>query len=292
MNQVQKTQIHEELRNFVQLKGSQNKAATILGVSSATVSQVLNHNWDLIKPEMWRKIGAGIGIKSSEWVCVNTRDYKLITSLLGDAQSNSVCCAITGDAGTGKTYAMRKYSNVNGNVFMLCCNEYWNRKYFLAELLTAMGRDNSGLTVAEMMSTVVRELKKKMDSPLIIMDEADKLSDNVLYFFITLYNQLEDHCGIVMAATDHLAKMIRRGLKLNKKGYKEIFSRLGKNFIELKGVGSVDVNQICIANGLTDKDLILKVWNESDGDLRRVRRKIHSFKMMMYEATDSLQGIK
>jgi DNA transposition AAA+ family ATPase len=258
MNQIQKTQIHEELQKFIQLKGSQNKAA-------------------------------GLGLKSNEWVCVNTRDYKIVTSLLDDAQNNSMCYAVTGDAGTGKTYAMRQYSNTNENTFMLCCNEYWNRKYFLAELLTSMGRDNTGLTVAEMMATVVRELRK-MESPLIIMDEADKLSDNVLYFFITLYNQLEDECGIVLAATDHLAKVINRGLKLNKKGYKEIFSRLGRNFIPLKGVGSTDVQQICNANGIKDKDIIQKVFNESEGDIRRVKRKIHSIKMM-YE-TDGQKNNK
>jgi hypothetical protein len=118
-----------------------------------------------------------------------------------------------------------------------------------------------------------------MESPLLILDEADKLSDQVLYFFITLYNQLEDHCGIVLIATDHLQKRINRGLKLNRKGYKEIYSRIGRKFVELHGVGSTDVAQICMANGINDTKQIKEIYNDCEGDLRRVKRKIHAFKI-------------
>jgi hypothetical protein len=110
------------------------------------------------------------------------------------------------------------------------------------------------------------------------MDEADKLSDQVLYFFITLYNQLEGHCGIVLAATPHLEKRIKRGIKLNKKGYTEIFSRLGRKFIELKGVCFSDVKAICQANGVNGATGIKEIWDDCEGDLRRVKRKIHAWK--------------
>ncbi|MDR1054708.1 MAG: hypothetical protein LBL90_02535 [Prevotellaceae bacterium] len=40
----------------------QNKAANSLkNVSSASISQILNGNWELIKVEMWRNIGSQIG---------------------------------------------------------------------------------------------------------------------------------------------------------------------------------------------------------------------------------------
>lgn len=54
-----------------------------------------------------------------------------------------------------------------------------------------------------MMDDIVDTLKRK-DAPLIILDEADKLTDQVLYFFISLYNQLEGHCGIILTATSFL----------------------------------------------------------------------------------------
>jgi hypothetical protein len=279
MNQVQKTTITEKLVEYIQLIGSQNKAATAIGISSATVSQMVNHNWELIKADMWRTVAAHLSISETEWIAVKTKDYNLMTNLLSDSQTNSNVYAVSGAAGNGKTYSVRQYANSNSNTYMLCCNEYWNKKYFLTELLTSMGRDTSGLTVAEMMGDVVRILKKTR-KPLIIMDEADKLNETVLYFFITLYNQLEDHCGIVLCATDHLAKKIRRGVKLNKKGYQEIYSRIGRQFIELYGVSSNDVAQICTVNGISDKATIKVIYEDCEQDLRRVKRKIHALKNM------------
>lgn len=44
-----------------------------------------------------------------------------------------------------------------------------------------MGVTYSGNTVADMMETIVDTLKRK-EQPLIVLDEADKLSDQVLYF--------------------------------------------------------------------------------------------------------------
>lgn len=147
----------------------------------------------------------------------------------------------------------------------------------MQELLTAMGRDYTGYSVGEMMAEVVRNLKVT-HKPLIIIDEADKLTDQVLYFFITLYNQLEDECGIVLMATNHLEKRLRKGLRLNKKGYNEIWSRIGRKCIELKGVGAADIVAVCEANGVTSRTEIEKIINDSDSDLRRVRRKIHGVK--------------
>lgn len=275
----QKHSISNKLQEYCEKKGSQNKAANSLkGVSNASISQILNGNWDLISDEMWQSIAAQIGWSQNTWVTVKTRDFKYITNFLKDAQAHANVFALIGEAGSGKTHASKKYVDDNKNAFMLCCNEYWNRKFFLFELLSAMGRDGGGMTVAEMMQEAVMTLKK-IKNPLIIMDEADKLKDEVLYFFITLYNQLEDHCGIVMVATDHLEKRINRGVKLNKKGYKEIFSRIGRKPIRLHGVGSTDVVQICTENGITDKADMKNIVEGCENDLRRVKRSIHATRM-------------
>ena len=278
LSELNKSQIKESLRTYCDRFGSQNKAANSLkGVSSATVSQILNESWESVSDEMFRNVGSQVGWNESEWVAVETRDFRTMTCLFTDAQINSNVFAITGEAGSGKSFTARTFAATNRKVYLLLCAEYWNRKMFLQELLTAMGRDFSGYNVSEMMNEVVRSLKS-IDKPLIVLDEADKLTDQVLYFFITLYNNLEDRCGIVMLATDHLSKRIRRGLKLNKKGYKEIYSRIARRFIELPGVSATDVAQVCIANGITEKADIKRIAEESESDLRRVRRTVHAAK--------------
>ena len=279
MNEIQKKQITQRLRNYCERYESQNKAAASMkGVSSATVSQMLNGNWELIKDEMWRNVAGQIGYKDENWQPVFTRDFTILNKMLNDAKENSLVVAITGNAGSGKSYASRYFSEQNKRVYLLCCNEFWNRKLFLAELLSAMGKDYNGYTVGEMMNEVVRGLKTQ-EKPLIILDEADKLSDQVLYFFITIYNQLEDECGIVMTATNFLEKRLLRGLKLNKKGYNEIWSRVGRKCVKLKGISASDITAVCEQNGVGDSKSIDKIINECECDLRRVKRMVFAQKM-------------
>ncbi len=274
MENREKQQIKEALGRFIEVKGSQNKAGNALkGISAATLSQIMNGNWELISDEMWRSLSAQLNVKNKNWNIVETTNYKDLRAFFADAQDNSLVMAITGDAGCGKTVTARQYQEDNSNVFMLCCNEFWNRKLFMQELLREMGKNPAGDTVGDMMADIVSTLKR-LDCPLIIMDEADKLSDQVFYFFITLYNQLEDHCGIILMATDYLEKKVAKGLRLNKKGYKEIFSRFGRRFIHLDPTSDEDIIEVCIANGITEKDDIKEVVDESDADLRRVRRKV------------------
>lgn len=286
MTTEQKQQITLLLKTFCEQKGSQNKAANALnGVSSATISQILNGKTELIAPEMWRNIEGQLKTNSNDWQIVETSDFKRLKRLFKDSQEYANVFGIVGDAGSGKSKAIEIYENENENVFALSCSEFWNKKYFLQELLQKMGRDYSGLTIAEMMYEAISQVLKK-DKPIIILDEADKLTDQVLYFFITLYNKLEDKAGIVLIATDHLRKRIDRGLNINKKGYKEIYSRIGRKFIELKGVNFTDVTQICHANGITEAKNIKAVWEDCEKDLRRVKRKIHALKKRNNDTTN------
>lgn len=278
MEEIKKQQITLALKRYCDRYESQKRAANSLkDVSAATVSQMLNGNWSQISDEMWRAVAAQTGVKDTNWEAVETTTYKRMTKILSDCQTGALVMGVTGDAGTGKTYAVKRYAESHRQVYVLCCNEYWNRKLFLSELLQMMGRDSSGYTVGEMMAVVVRGLKMQ-ESPLIVLDEADKLSDQVLYFFITLYNNLEDECGIVLCATSHLEKRLRRGMKLNKKGYAEIWSRLGKKCVPLRGVTARDITAICEANGVTDSHDIDDVIEDSEQDLRRVKRKLYALR--------------
>jgi len=278
MEDSKKEAIVKKLQEYIERSGSQNKAANSLkGVSSATISQMVNLNWDLINDAMWRNVASQIGYAENEWSGVETRDYRILTNLMRDAQLNSNVYAITGNAGTGKSFAIRQYAAKNHEVYCLQGAEYWNKKMFMQELLAAMGRDYAGSSIGEMMQEITSELKRQ-EKPLIVIDEADKLNDVVLYLFITIYNMLEDHAGIILCATNYLEKRIKRGVKLNKKGYNEIYSRIGRKCIELKGLSATDISAVCQANGITDKEDIQQIFIDCEGDLRRVKRKIHALK--------------
>jgi len=129
-----------------------------------------------------------------------------------------------------------------------------------------------------MVREAIRQLKRR-EGVLIVLDEADKLSDQVLHFFITIYNKLEDTVGIVLCATQYLKKRIERGAMNNRKGYKEIYSRIGRKFVPMPVVNRGDVKAVCMANGLEDRREIERIIEDSDNDLRRVKRLVCALKL-------------
>lgn len=282
----EKEMIRVRLGEYCEMKGSQKRAATsLVGVSPATVTQIVTGKWELINEKMWRSIAAQIGVKQTRWNIVETRNYRALSDIFSDAQENALVLAVCGEAGTGKSLTAAHYGAENPNVYVLACSEYWNRKTFLRELLRVMGKNPAGDTVGDMVDDVVMALKRR-ENPLIILDEADKLSDQVMFFFITFYNKLEDYCGIVLMATDYLEKKVRRGLRLNKKGYKEIYSRIGRRFMAMPGLSATDISDVCRANGVEGLREIETVKKDCEGDLRRVKRKCHAFNRMRRQAEE------
>ena len=278
MKRTEKQAIADRVKEYVGNKESQRQAAaTLRGVSSATLSQIINGKWELISDEMWRTVATQVGYDTNRWVLVQTEGYDRMYKIMEDSQLNHLCMAVVGDAGCGKSQAIKSYADRNRNVLVLSCSEYWNRKYFLTELLKTMGVESAGYTVVDMMSDAVYHLKRR-DGVLLVLDEADKLSDQVLHFFITLYNQMEDHVGILLCATQFLQKRIERGVRNDRKGYKEIYSRVGRKFIPMPVVCAGDIESVCVANGVTDRDDIEDIIEGCDFDLRRVKRLVHAVK--------------
>lgn len=283
MKQTEKEAIAAKLRAYVESKESQNAAAKSLrGVSAATVSQILNGNWELISDDMWRTVANQTGYDPRQWSVVETEGYTRMTQVLTDAQQHSLVMAVVGDAGCGKSQAIKVYAEQHRGVIALSCSEYWNRKEFLSELLQSLGTEPGGSTVADMVHEAIRQLKRR-EGVLIILDEADKLSDQVLHFFITIYNKLEDTVGIVLCATQYLKKRIERGVVNNRKGYKEIYSRIGRKFIPMPVVNRGDIKGVCLANGLDDRREIERIIDDADNDLRRVKRLVCALKLKSSE---------
>jgi DNA transposition AAA+ family ATPase len=278
LSEERKQSITTDLRSYVETRaqGSANKASKMLDrISNAYISHILNGKWEGITDEFWRHIEKQVS-GPKDWVTVDTTASRTLKQLFEDAQQYANVYGITAEAGTGKSSACKSYA-ANPDVFLVSCSEFYNRKSFLEDLLATMGQSSNGYTVGEMMAHVINHVRRR-ENPLIILDEADKLCDQVLYFFITMYNMLEDKCGIVLLATDFLEKRVHRGLRLNKKGYKEIYSRLGRKFIGIKALSRADMQQVIIANGISDPMEINQIINGADGDLRRVKRLVHAAK--------------
>lgn len=281
-----KEQICARLKAYVSKYPSQNKAVgSLKNTSVATVSSILNGKWALISEDMWRKIADQVGFARGDdagWQIVETGAYQEISYALDNAQRWKNVTWVVGEAGCGKTTTAKLYAQEHREVFYLQCSEDIYKGEFVREIARLVGIRGEGYTVRELWKAILNSLIQ-MDAPLLVFDEADKLTESVFHYFISLYNKLEDKCGVVFMSTDYIKKRIRNGLRWEKPGYKEFYSRIGRKYFELEDTTPNDVYAICTANGVRDRkdiDTVMKDAEACDFDLRRVKKSIHRVKRM------------
>ena len=280
-----KDAIRDNLKAYCGRFQSQNKASgSLKGVSAGTVSTILNSKYENISDEMFRNIASQIGggANAGGWQIVETNAYQEIRFALSDAQEWRNVTWIVGDAGCGKTTTAQMYAQENKEVFYVLCSENMSKAEFIREIARTIGIKSDGYTLRGLWDLIIGNLIQ-MESPLMVFDEADKLTDTVFHYFISFYNRLEDKCGTIFMSTDYIKRRMDLGLRHNKKGYNEIHSRIGRKFFDVDQTSANDVYAICIANGLTEKSKINEVIKDAetcDFDLRRVKKSIHRIKRL------------
>jgi DNA transposition AAA+ family ATPase len=278
----EKDVIRKDLSAYCSKYPSQNKASgSLKGVSAGTVSTILNGKYDTISDEMFRNIATQVGSGSaSGWQIVETGAYQEIRYAMDDAQKWRNATWVVGDAGCGKTTTAQLYVQEHKEAFYILCSEDMSKAEFIREIARVVGIRSEGYTLRELWDLIIGELIQ-MESPMMVFDEADKLTDTVFHYFISFYNRLEDKCGIIFLSTDYIKRRMDLGLRHNKKGYNEIHSRIGRKFFELDGTTANDMYAICTANGLNDNKKINSVVKDAETcnfDLRRVKKSIHRVK--------------
>lgn len=272
MTTEQKEQIYQRLTKLRE-KTSQNKLSVMANVSAGNMSNIFNDKWDSISPEIWQKIAINLSIDLKDWYTASTHNLSNTVQLLQVAQARSQSIGIIGDAGAGKTQAYEHYADTHDNVVLVKCAFYFTQRTFIAEVLKALGKESAGLRLHEMISLTIRTLER-LPNAIVILDEADKLKDTPFMLYIDLFNRLDGHTAFVLSGAPFLRNLIENNAKKDKRGYREIYSRLGRRFIVASPANISDVEAVCNANGITDADDIQSIFNESEGDLRRVKRAI------------------
>lgn len=277
MNKREKENVQKQLASYVAKAGSQAKASHQLGVGTATVNALLKGNWENISDEMWRRVDAKTAL-NREWQVVATGAFEEISGVLERCQADSSVTWVVGEAGSGKTTTAKHYTKKSPNTFYILCSEDMHKRDFLSAISRAVGYTLPRQNLRESLLDCVERLIS-LERPLLIFDEADKLSEGVFHYFIQLYNLLEERCGITFLSTSYIEKRMERGLLYNKKGYAEMNSRIGRRFYKLDPTTGVDVYGICQANGVSDQRAIDRIVQDSEQyafDLRRVKKLVQT----------------
>jgi len=274
MNTADKESIMNRTLQLIERQGlSANRYAQIAGVSASTITALKQRDWVKFSPRMWQKLAIACNYSMTTWRSAETTNLTLVRKFAGNAQNNSISIAISWHAGAGKSHAYKEFQANNQDVILLECADHWTRRIFMDKFLQALGIEGEGLKVVEKAELVIEELRKR-ERPLVILDECDKLKEGPFMFFIELYNKLDGYCGFLLSGAPYLRLHVEKQYLRDKKGYREIYSRIGRKFIGLNPITIHDVTRICQANGVVESEHIQSIFNDCEGDLRRVKRSI------------------
>lgn len=292
LNDDIKYKISKKINDEKSRHGSFNRLARSCNVSNGTISNMLRGKWDLIKDDKWFQVASSLGFSiESDWQIAETFNIKQMTRVIETARSTRSFWAVSHKAGSGKTASLKLYANLNvKGVYLIQASE-WTQRQFLHTLISKLGIElKPGYnTVNSMLDQVVSFFNSRInENPILIIDEADKLKDAAKRLLIPIFNRLEDKQACLIAGTENLEQEIKRGVKRAKKGFDELDSRFGRNYIHLVGATYKDVAAICNTNGVTDQEAIKKIFKKAQPinvafsgtsahvveDLRRVKRLV------------------
>lgn len=279
-DKVEIKRLFEEKRKRLEL--SQEQAATQAGSKGSTVSAVFSGKYGADDTAIYKLLADWVGFNQGELKIVETKNFLLMNETLNEARNSRDMFAIIGEAGYGKTVAQRYYAQENKNCFLIRCEEFWLQGDLLNEILRQLGR--SGIYKPKEAFELIYNTLVTLDKPLLMFDEPDKLKNIVLRTFISMFNRFENKCAITLTGTQYLHDRLKRGKDLNKKGFKELWSRIGGNPIQLHTTSVRDIRKILFENGITDEVEVNKIISESKGDLRAVKRGIQRNKIELATA--------
>lgn len=245
------------------------KVANVCGISETTAHMMAKMKYQTQGDDAWLKVKAALSQfpdESNGWVIADTANKRAITRLLHLAKDKCMWVPLAEKGGAGKSTATKMYYNADKtqSVFRIECRK-WGRKEFLQKLCRTLGLnpDQGNKSIDELIEMITDFFKVRSKSkPQLIIDQTNSLKPAALTSLIFIYNECEGFLSVVPVGTGNLEKTIKNGVKYNTDGFDELDSRLGRNYIHLNGYTRDDVNKICEANGVTNKDIQKRIFEE------------------------------
>ena len=249
MEEKREVAVNEELHGrFFEIVGSpeegkrvsQTRAAQAIGYSSGVISayksRTYNGNIGALegKIEAWLKREAR-RVSRIEVPIVETSVIDQMRKAIALAHDEGDIAVIVGDAGTGKTTAIRQYEAESHSAFVVEVDPAFNKTILIAEIARSIGVDPKGNSTV-VISRIVDALRGR-DSILII-DEADYLSDSCLELLRRVINDKAE-TGVALVGLPRLKYKLRN----IRNDHEQLTSRVGV-FVKLERLRKADAAKV------------------------------------------------
>jgi hypothetical protein len=226
------------LDNQKNFEGSDQQFAKKWSINGAVWSRIKKGQIDgVLADRHWINIARelGVGVHQRQWQPARTAVFTQIESEINFCQENSKSMIYVDDCEIGKTFTAKYLSRSLRNCFYVDASQAKTKCEFVRKLARAVGIDPSG-KYAELKDDVKYYLKF-ITKPIVIVDEAGDLEYSAFLELKEFWNATEGVCGWYMIGADGLRAKIEKGIRNQKVGYRELFSRFSGNFRSTVPVG-------------------------------------------------------
>lgn len=278
----------ESLKSYLEdTKLSQSKVASQLGVSPAVISQYLAGSYKGDTDKLDKAVAELIARRAdkakevkADFVATTTAKKIMRTCTL--AHTTNDIYLVIGEAGLGKTVALKQYAQNTSNVLLLEIDPTFNVKVLLTQLCEKLGITlSTNRTNNFMLESIVSKLKDS--ERLLIVDEAELLSYKCLEIIRRIHDKAR--IGVILAG---MPKLIAN-LKGTRGEYKQLYSRVGFAFDMKNKLPDDDIALLC-QKALGTDEFNAKLIKVSYGNARRLSKILKGIVRMAQNEKVAVNG--
>lgn len=225
-------------------------------------------DWEHVEDDQWMSLARQVGFYCGEWQAVDTDFDMLLRILMNDARRTGSAYLVTAGEGTGKSFSARRYARHDGAVFYVQASPEMNRSSFLKALTRAAGLPVDGPVPAQV--ALLTSNLECCNEPLIVIDDAHKLKERVLFFLCQVCRHFSGIAGVVVLGRRALKERIVEHARMDRPGYRDFYQKHRSRFVSFVRASKKDMSAVCTANGVTDEEAVATIVLKSDGDLHQV----------------------
>lgn len=248
-----------------------------IGVSPATVSQIVNDNYKANPAKVIEKMGSWLDMsdqrKRSPSVnpgFVMTATAKQITDDMAYAQISESIVVIYGASGVGKSEALREYLRTNNNVWRVTASP---SRSSLTECLYELAMELGMEQAPRRKGPLARVIRKRLvgTEGLVVIDEADHLDYPTLEELRIL--QEETGVGMVLVGNNKVYTQLTGGRR--NEDFARLFSRIAKKrgIHKTKQTDVLSIADAWNVYGKAERNLMIQI-SERPGGLRLLTKTL------------------
>ena len=259
----------EEVKKIVEGDGlSISAVARACGISPSAVSTFLDRKYKGRNDKVEKVLEAFVRRHRDKKAVrvdleyVDTSVAKKIHEIADMVHTDCEVGVIVGDAGVGKTFAVRRYTEMNPDVIFIEVDLGYSAQFLFQEICREVGIEHRG-QLSEMTAGIIKRLQGS--GRLLIVDEAEYLPHKAL----ELLRRVHDKAGVGMLLVG-MPRLIHN-LRGSRGQYAQLYSRVGV-YARLEKLSPVDTKAI-VDSAVTSANGIYKDFHRaSKGNTRTLSK--------------------